>query len=467
MVQHLAKAEELIVKSSDKARINFIIGQTYHLLGFEGEAFRYYKNTLKNNPKYELEFYTKLYMAQVTELAKSNDIKRIQKYFRNLLRDTKNTEYKDKIYYELAGFQLDNGDIESAIDNYKLSIASSKGNQRQKGYSYLRLSEIYYDSLKNYPLAKSYYDSTVTTLPEDEENYKVVKARQEILVDFVKQITVIQKNDSLLHLATLSRDSVMSIAIATLEVEAEKEKKKTEARAARKRASTFDENENIILTPTANSVWYFSNSNALSRGRNEFASKWGDRPLDDNWRRKNKTSTTLTATAESPAAVAASEEVPSNDVPIEIQAESLLAAIPTSDEQKDKLLAEIEEAYYQLGNIYNLRLEEDQNAVASFEILLERFPETRYEPEVLYQLFLIYKVLDPEKSIQRGSTLREKYPDSIYAKLVENPNYKEESFAVSERLKKLYRKLYSDYLTGKVGRGHLFSGQCASSRPRK
>ena len=30
---------------------------------------------MKNNPKYELEFYTKLYMAQVTELAKSKQIK--------------------------------------------------------------------------------------------------------------------------------------------------------------------------------------------------------------------------------------------------------------------------------------------------------------------------------------------------------------------------------------------------------
>ncbi len=98
MVGSLVKAEELL-NSADKARINFIIGQTFHELDFESEAFRYYKNVLKNNPSYELEFYSKLYMAQVTELAKENDLKKIQRYFKNLLRDPKNKEYQYKIYY--------------------------------------------------------------------------------------------------------------------------------------------------------------------------------------------------------------------------------------------------------------------------------------------------------------------------------------------------------------------------------
>jgi tetratricopeptide (TPR) repeat protein len=445
MVQHLVLAEELISKSSDKSRINFIIGQTYHSLGFEGEAFRYYKNTLKNNPKYELEFYTKLYMAQVTELAKSNDLKKIQKYFRSLLRDTKNEEYKDKIYYELAGFELNNGNLEAAIDNYINSIESSKGNQRQKGYSYLKLGEIYYDSLKNYQLAKSYYDSTVNTLPKEEENYDQIKTRQEVLADFVTQITIINKNDSLLNLSTLPRDSVLALALSVLKLEEEKEKKRKAEKAERRRQNLTQGGENIIQTPTANSVWYFSNANALSRGQNEFLSKWGDRNLEDDWRRKNKTSTALSANpiiSEDQQATAIDEP---EGIPLEKKAESLIASIPKTDEQKDKLLNEIEEAYYQLGNIYNLRLNEDQNAVESFEILLSRFPDTEYEPEILYQLFLIYKSIDPEKSIFRGNTLISNYPESIYAKLVENPNYKEESFATSARLKKLYRNLYNMY----------------------
>lgn len=448
MVQHLAKSEELVSKSSDKARINFIIGQTYHSLGFESEAFRYYKNVLKNNPKYELEFYAKLYMAQVTQLAKSNDVKRIQKYFKSLLKDTKNEEYKDKIYYELAGFELGNGNMDQAIGSYKLSVASSKSNQRQKGLSYLKLGQIYYDSLKDYSLAKSYYDSTVTVLPKDEENYESIKNRQEILADFVTQIDIIHKNDSLLHMSSLPEDSVMAIAIALLEKKQEKEKEKkikAEKIAARRLASS-QEQGNLIQTQTAGSVWYFSNSAALSKGSNEFVRKWGDRPLEDNWRRANKSQSIPVNDGE-----VASEATESNttseeeEIPIEQQAQKLIASLPTTDEQKAVLLTEIEEAFYQLGNIYNLRLEEDQNAAESFETLLVRFPQSEYEPEVLYQLFLLYKLLDPSKSLERGETLKSKFPETIYAKLVENPNYKEESFATNERLKKLYREMYQRF----------------------
>jgi len=451
MVGHLVKAEEQFASNSDKARINFIIGQTYHSLGFEGEAFRYYKRTLKNNPTYELEFYTKLYMAQVTELAKNNDLKKIQKYFRALLRDPKNEEYKDKIYYELAGFEFDNGNLDEAISNYQLSIQSSKGNQRQKGYSYLRLGEIYYDSLKNYSLAKSYYDSTVNTLPKEEEEYDAIKIRQEILVDFVKQITVIQKNDSLIHLSTLPEDSVLALAVSVLEAEQEKEKKRKEDREKVKRQNTFESEASLIQTPTATSVWYFSNTNALSKGQSEFINKWGDRPLEDNWRRKNKTSNVLAAEATTEDNPVESAEATTEEIPLEVKAQSLISSIPKSEEQKIKLLGEVEEAYYQLGNIYNLRLEEDGNAAESFETLLSRFPESEYEPEVLYQLFLIYKALDSEKSHARGETLKAKFPETIYAKLVENPNYKEESFATSERLKKLYKSLYSLYQAGDFG----------------
>ncbi|WP_425389989.1 tetratricopeptide repeat protein [Ekhidna sp.] len=453
MVGSLVKAEELL-NSSDKARINFIIGQTFHNLGFESEAFRYYKNVLKNNPNYELEFYAKLYMAQVTELADQGDLKKIQKYFRNLLRDPKNKEYKDKIYYELAGFELKNGNMDEAISNYKLSIRSSTNNQRQKAYSYLSLGRIYYDSVKNFVLAKSYYDSTVNTMPKDEDNYASIKERQEILVDFVEQIVTIQKNDSLLHLASLPEDSVIAMFSAQIELErkTEKERKKKEKQAAINRARNITQSagDNLITTASTGSVWYFNNANALSRGRSEFIRKWGDRALEDNWRRKNKAPINgpeeeIIYTEISESTGEESEE----EISVEDEARQMMADIPQTEEQKEKLLSEIEDALYNLGNIYNLRLEEDKNAAESFEKLLSRFPNTGYEAEVLYQLYLLYKIIDPELSVKRGNQLKDKYPETIYAKLVDNPNYREESFAISEQLKKLYKELYGKYKEGR------------------
>lgn len=450
MVGSLVKAEELL-NTSDKARINFIIGQVYQELGFESEAFRYYKNVLKNHPNYELEFYSKLYMARVTELADDSDSKKIQKYFKNLLKDPKNKEYRDKIYYELAGFELKNGNVDAAITNYKLSVRSSENNNRQKAYSYLSLGEIYYDSLKNFVLAKSYYDSTVSAMPQDEENFEAIKERQEILVDFVKQVVVIQKNDSLLHLASLPEDSVLSMLTSKIENERaeEKERKKRAKQEAISRARNITQSngDNLITTASVGSVWYFDNSNALSRGRNDFLRKWGDRALEDNWRRKNKAPSLDQEIAENNYTTEISEstgeEAPEESV--EAEARKLMAEIPHSPEQQEFLLSEIEVALYNLGNIYSLRLQEDDNAAESFETLLNRFPETEYKAEVLYQLYLLYKELDPKRSAAKGDLLKQKFPETIYAKLVDNPNYREESFAISEQLKKLYKQLYGKY----------------------
>ena len=465
MVGSLVKAEELLT-SSDKARINFIIGQTYHELDFESEAFRYYKNVLKNKPTYELEFYAKLYMAQVTELTDGGDLKKIQKYFRGLLSDPKNKEYRDKIYYELAGFELKNGHVNEAIKNYKLSVENSISNQRQKAYSYWNLGKIYYDTLKNFVLAKSYYDSTVTTMPQDEENYEAIKKRQEILVDFVEQIVTIQKNDSLLNLASLPKDSITSLLTSRIEKERadKEEKRKKEKQAAINRARNISQNsgDNLISTTTTSSVWYFNNNSSISRGRSDFLRKWGDRPLEDNWRRQSK-STPLTSKEESIVSAtdiseASGEEVEEKSVDDEVL--NLMASLPDTPEKQTVLLSEIEEALYNLGNIYNLRLAEDANAAESFEQLLKRFPETAHETEVLYQLFLLYKDIDPLKSIERGNLLKSKYPETVYAKLVDNPNYREESFAISEQLKALYKKQYEKYKAGQYSEV-LFSSDSA------
>lgn len=450
MVGNLVKAEELL-RGSDKARINFIIGQIYHELGFESEAFRYYRNTLKNGPSYELEFYAKLYMAQVTELASTNDQKKIERYFKNLLKDPKNKEYQDKIYYELAGFELKNGNIPAAIENYKSSVRTSVNNNRQKAYSYLSLGEIYYDTLKNFVLAKSYYDSTVSTMPQDEENYNAIKERQEILVDFVKQVVTIQKNDSLLHLSTLPEDSVLAIASALIQkkrdVEEKKRAKQKEAAINRARNISQNTGDNLISTATAGASWYFSNPNQVARGRNDFIKIWGDRPLEDNWRRETKAGVNLQANniAEEDVSEASGEPA---EMSIEDEARQMMAAIPKTEEEKSVLLAEVEVALYNLGNIYNLRLREDENAIESFEELLDRFPETENEAEVLYQLYLLLKGIDDNKSKEYGERLKLKYPDTIFAKLVDNPNYREESFATSEQLKKLYKSLYGKYKGG-------------------
>lgn len=452
MTQNLVKAEELLINPKDKARIQFIVGQLYQRLGFNASAFYYYEKSLKNNPSYELSFYTKLNMAQVTELSEGRDVKTIRKYFKKLLADRKNFEYNDKIYYEMGIFEEKNGNLQDAIANYKTSVKVSQGNNRQKGLSYLNLAKIHYDSLRSFELAKLYYDSTVQTLPKDEDNYAAIKERQEILEDFVKHITTIRLNDSLISLSKLPPDSLQSWARGLVmqdsiqQAEKEKEERKL-ARAREQRQNLVQGNEGDLISIGTDGAWYFDNPKSVTQGYTSFQRKWKQRTLEDHWRRSVKILSNQPTSEEKieVAKVQKIDEKKDTDQSVESKVNAILTSIPKSQEEVDKLLVEVRDALYEVGNIYNFRLLEKGNSIKTFEEMLSRFPGAPQEPEVLYQLYLLYGEDNPVAAKRVADKLIATYPESIYAKLIENPNYREETFAITQQLQRVYRQAYDLY----------------------
>lgn len=454
MVQNLVKAAPLLTKKDGKGRMYFIIGQVYQELGFDAEAYNYYKKCIASNPVYELDFYARLYMAQVTELNKSSDVRAARKLFRKLLSDKKNEEFRDKIYYEMAEFELKRNNLEKALGYYDNSVQASINNNRQKGQSYLKLGIIYYDSLREYETAKAYYDSTISALPEDYEDYAQIKERQEILDKFVEHLNTINLQDSLLALSEM--DTALLRAKVEGIVKAEEEQKKIEEEKERKRVAR----QNFALSREDTGIgsstgWYFGNPSAVALGQTEFRRMWGDRPLEDNWRRINKGAVQdFDQELENPG-VAVTKDNESNTVQEQGAAEGgpnrvnqLLAQIPKTEEAKQQSLGLLEDAYYNLGKIYNFDLEEKDNAALTFETLLQRFPETEYEAEVLYELYLIYKNLASPEQERIKEQLLAKYPNTTYAKLLANPNYTAESTEANEKQKQEYKTAYNYYING-------------------
>ena len=205
LVRNLTEVTPLLKRKDRPGRIYFILGQVYQKLGFESEAYNYYRKCLATNPEYEVDFYARLYLAQVTEISRSKSVNAALKSFRKLLKDSKNKEFKDKIYYEMGLFELKQKNLNAAITNFNNSVREGS-NKRIDGEAYLRLGEIYYDTLHKYEISQAYYDSAITALPTDYEGYKEIKTRQEILNDFVKNLNTIKWQDSLLMMADL--DSV-------------------------------------------------------------------------------------------------------------------------------------------------------------------------------------------------------------------------------------------------------------------
>jgi len=98
-------------------------------------------------------------MAQVAQLGNKRDERLVRKQFDKLLKDSKNQEFKDKIYFELGEFGKKQTTCKRP-SRFQTFITRRK-EQACSGMAFLRIGQIDFDSLKKYKLAKSYYDSAV------------------------------------------------------------------------------------------------------------------------------------------------------------------------------------------------------------------------------------------------------------------------------------------------------------------
>jgi tetratricopeptide (TPR) repeat protein len=459
MVRNLTKADSLLTKGDRKARIYFIIGQVYQQLGFGAEAYNYYRKTLSANPEYEIDFYARLNMAQVARLDNRRDVKTIRKQFEKLLADAKNAEFKDKIYYELGEFERKQDHLPEAITEYKLAAHAGK-NKRIQGSAYLRIGQLYFDSLKRYDQAKLYYDSAVQSLPKEFENYAQIKIRQEVLGDFAKYNETIRWQDSLLMMAALDTATLRKTLDSTLTQRALKSQAKT-----KKRRFGFGGGSGggggggggvlNVAEDNATPDWYFDNPSAIATGETEFQRIWGNIALEDNWRRSNKSAQIQNAPGETVAenvTEATGDNKQQSKVvdPKIAEINKVIAQLPTTQEQKKEALSKIEEAYFGLGDLYFIKLNEKPNAATSYTKLIERFPSSEHAPEVLYKLYLIEKEKadgDPEKY---STLLTTKYPNSTFTKVLLNPDYLKETSVAMEKQKLIYKEAYEDYRAGNL-----------------
>ncbi len=448
MVRNLTKADSLLVKKDRIGRIYFIIGQVYQKLGFNSEAYNYYRKCISTSPEYEIDFYARLNLAQVARLDDKKDIKQLRAQFMKMLDDLKNQEFKDKIYYELGEFERKQNNLTAAIDNYKLS-AHAGTNKRIQGSAYLRIGQLQFDSLKKYSLAKLYYDSAIGALPKDFENYEDIKKRQEVLGEFAKYTEAITWNDSLLYLTTFDSltlrtklDSVVASRKIPEDTSRKKRKRSTTTSSGATQSSAFFNEES-----SATSDWYFGNPSAVALGQSEFQRIWGTRQLEDNWRRSNKTSVINELQMPSQQTDVAQTNQSETEVKAEVVDEvgRLIAQLPQTEEQKKIALAKIEEGYFKLGDLYYFQLNEKENALQSYQRLLGRFPESEYEPEVLYKLYLITSENDKEQSQRYAQLLKDNHPNSTFTRILINPDYIRETSVAAEKQKLIYKEAYELY----------------------
>ena len=454
MVRNLVLADPLLSRQ-ERARYYFIIGQIYQEIGFSSAAYEYYIKCISSNPSYELSFYAKLNIAQVTELSDTKDLKKVRKYFKKLVTDEKNIEFQDRIYYEWAKFELKQNHLTDALEKFNLSVQKSISDPRQKGVSYISLGEIYYDTLKDYSVAQAYYDSAVSVLPTTYEDYKAVKQRQEVLTNFISQINTINLQDSLLRLADMDSTAVMNIFITEASSQQDEKEEKAELEEKQQRTRVGSLANLDEPTGVGASKWYFSNPSAVSAGRTSFRQIWATRPLEDHWRRSIKQAVTTNEEniLDQKDIEITKENNPefTRDQSIMNTASQMYKTLPLTLAEKTEAHVALELAYYNLGKIFYFDLAEKENAGNTFNILHKNYPESEYIAETNYLLYIIYQEQgNNDLASKVADFMHEIMPKSLYTKLIDNPDYEELSNQANEILSKEYKNIYALYLENEL-----------------
>jgi hypothetical protein len=462
-IMNLEHAIPITKNKRERVRRAFILAQLYERRNMQEKAIKQYAAVVKMHPPYELAFHAQIFQALAFN---RGDSKGLRQKLNKMLRDEKHADHFDMIHYALAELDLKERNKPAAIEHLEISARVSTTDVRQKSKTFLKLADLYFDD-RTYAKAQPYYDSTRTLLDEQHPRYREVATRAEVLGELVEQLAIIQLEDSLQALAALDEkelDKRVRVMIRERErAEADKERLEQEARARAELEPVGRPAPTVPGTPAARGNWYFYDAQQISRGMAQFRKKWGNRKLEDDWRRKDRSGSALAESLEEEGEDALAQSQRDQEKEKEKGQEEwrdpafYLKDLPRDDAALEASNERICSALYITGMIYKEQLKDRDNAVESFENLQSRFDQCRYTPESYYQLFRIYYekeqnenyfALDGMGSEFYANIILERYPTSEFARLVRDPNVLQADDARKAIEEFEYKDIYQQFRQG-------------------
>ena len=442
-IKYLEASLEFAKKQIDKARIHFILGQLYESTNQGPKAKEHFSRVLKYNAPYDM-----IFTAKIKRAFMGGDDK-LQKELMKMLRDVKNSEFKDQIYYALADMELQKGNKAKAKEYLTSSAFYSTTNTRQKGMAYEKLGNLSF-SERNYVVAQKYYDSCAHVINDQYPNAVGVKSKADNLSNLVKAVETAEFEDSVQKIAQLSssdREKFVEDVIKKIKKD-EEHRKKMEAERLR------ELQENLSATAqndASGGKWYFNNPKTRADGFNEFKKLWGVRVNEDNWRRSEKPNLAAFKNEEEDSTNTAKKDTVSKIVVDTLTVEYLMANIPLTDSAIAASNARLLAALYDAGIIYKDQLMENAMAVKQFNAVLNRKLESNYNLLSAYQLYRMYNESDKALASVQKDYILNMYPNSDYANYLRDPEYfikKKERDAIAEQeyitiLERYNRGLYA------------------------
>ena len=437
----LNKAIKACKNKAQRIRLTFLLAQLELETGKKALASSHFTQVYKSNAAFDMAFNAHLNQLSIAEQNSSKKVDRI-KTLQALLKDDKNSDNVDQIYFQIGRSYQDAGNAKQAELNYKQSVLKSKRNQTQKGLSYLALANLYFNQ-PDYVTAKNYYDSTLSVLPSSHPSFDAIRKKNSNLDLLTSQLIIIATEDSLQALAKLPEAEKRLKIIAQLEQKAKQDAAKKQTAGSPNTGMYTTNNDN-----TGNQIdakFYFNNSAALSQGFADFKKRWGNRPLSDDWRRSQTSSMVAMQTNNAIAASSSSLKATDGADAINEQVNVILFTLPNTPDKLAQSNLRIANAYYEIGNYYREVAQDTAAAIGTFEKLLVKFPNNENTAAVCYNLFRLYADLDSVKSASFKASILKNYPNSLYAKVILDPEFSQKQDEQAVALNRAYNQTFDEF----------------------
>lgn len=453
--------EVAIRKATNKQlriRWQFILSQLQEKENDFQNAFINYNKVENSNAPFEMYFHANLNRIKLRALISGYKIDQ-EKQLLPLLKDDKNTDYKDQIYYQIAEMFYTEQNFKKAEEYYLKSAKESTVNQNQKGLSFLKIADLNFKNFNNYVKAKQYYDSTILVLPKTFPEYESIAKKAINLQYLTDRYAVIAKEDTLQSIAQLpANEREVKIKKWLNNAQAPLNQAPTNVIVNNNTSNLFpDQNQNTFASTNTNSTFYFNNGAAISNGISDFKKRWGNRKLEDNWRQSIRSS------AQESNQILSGGHVANNIIPA-VDTTKLkgkdqfglekdyLANLPTSAAQIATSNQKIIDAYYEIASFYQQELNDKEEANKVYAELLKRFPDNDHLASIYYSLYLNHLDVDNAKAEGYKQMVLNKFPTSNFAKTILDPRYSVKQNLLANEANDNYNNVYisflnKDYLT--------------------
>ncbi|WP_449301291.1 type IX secretion system periplasmic lipoprotein PorW/SprE [Pseudofulvibacter geojedonensis] len=424
-----------------KGRLGYIKGQLYNRLGYKDSANSAFDEIIKLKRKTLRVYYINAHVAKARnfDFEKGNKLE-YSEHLDKLIANRENRPYLDKLYNLKAVYYQEGGIDSLAQDYYNKSVRLANKDKYLKSLDYRALGDYKFDATE-YKLAGAYYDSTMLNLKKNTKEFRFFKKKRDNLKDVIAYEDEAKRNDSIIKVLNYTDDERIAYYEKHIKFLKQQDSLKKVVEANKLLAANLGgQTTQLNGKPSGpQASFYFYNPNTIAYGKNEFRKQWGDRKLEDNWRRSDKGVNIDFGKEKEEAKVV--EKLEEKDI---YKPEFYLAQLPTEKKQIDSIVKKRNFAYYQLGLIYKQKFKEYPLSANRLEKLIKFKPAERLELPAKYQLYKVYSEMNNsarQESIKNDIITN--YPSSRYAEILRNPAA---TLSVDEGSPEvIYNKLYKQF----------------------